>query len=92
MNLILLCFQKLWNIKNFERLYLKTSIMALEYFFHYRLQLNILDKSYYILKCLYLEMLNMELRVTAMASSFPTRQSPIYFYKVHSTNSLHKLR
>ena len=39
MNLILLCFQQLWNFKNFERLYLKTSIMTLEYFFHYSLQL-----------------------------------------------------
>ena len=39
MNLILLCFQQLWKFKNFERLYLETSIMALEYFFHYSLQL-----------------------------------------------------
>ena len=40
MHLILLWFQQLWNFKNFERLYLKPSIMALEYFFHYSLQLS----------------------------------------------------
>ena len=34
-------FQQLWNFKNFERLYLKTSIMALEYFFHYSIQFDI---------------------------------------------------
>ena len=33
---------KLKKTKNFERLYLKTSIMVLEYFFHYSLQLCIL--------------------------------------------------
>ena len=47
MNLILLCFQQLWwNFENFERLYLKTSIKALEYFFHYSLQMLIGQTSF----------------------------------------------
>ena len=29
------------KFQNFERLYLKTSIMALEYFFHYSLHIKI---------------------------------------------------
>ena len=33
-------FSAVMNFKNFERLYLKTSIMALEYFFHYSLQMQ----------------------------------------------------
>ena len=37
MNLILLCFQQLRNFKNFECLYLKNNIMALECFFQYSL-------------------------------------------------------
>ena len=49
MNLILLCFQQLWNFKNFERLYLKTSIMALEYFFHYSLQFVFLPSDILVL-------------------------------------------
>ena len=35
------------KFQNFERLYLKTSIMALEYFFHYSLQLLLFARFIY---------------------------------------------
>ena len=39
--LVRFCFWQLQKFPNFKRSYLKTSIMTLEYFFHYSLQLII---------------------------------------------------